>query len=71
MCTISIGLTAHTEEEVADTAAGVTTSAEEAMDTAVTVNSLLFVDQNHEEATVEVDEAIKDPAKGNAMSVDN
>jgi len=69
-CTISIGLTAHTEGEVADTAAEVIASAEEAMDTAITGNSLPFVDRDHEEATVGVDEDIKDPAKGDAMSAE-
>lgn len=68
--TISIGLTAHTEGEVADTAAEVIASAEEAMDTAITGNSLPFVDRDHEEATVGVDEDIKEPAKGDAMSTE-
>lgn len=68
---INIGLTAHTEGEVAGTAVEVTTSAEEAMDTGATVNSLPFVDQDREEATAEVHGAIKDPAKGDAMSVDD
>lgn len=80
---ISIGLTARTEEEAADTAAGIIANAEGAMDIATTMNPRVFVDQDCEEATVEVeevirdfDEVIKDPAikdfaKGNAMSVDN
>jgi hypothetical protein len=71
MSTISIGLTVHTEEEVADTAAEATTSAKEAMDTATTVNSPPFVDRDREEDTVEVDEEIKGPARGDAMSVDD
>jgi hypothetical protein len=70
-CTISIGLTAHTEGEVVDIAAEVIASAEEAMDTVITVNSHLFVDQDREEATVGVDRAIKGPAKEDAMSVDD
>lgn len=68
-CTISIGLTAHTEGEVVDTAAEVIASAEEAMDTVTTVKLLTFVDQDREEATVGVDGDIKGPAKGDAMSV--
>ncbi|KAJ5900234.1 uncharacterized protein N7473_004304 [Penicillium subrubescens] len=51
--TISIGPTGHTEGEVVDTAAEVIASAEEAIDSVTTVNSLPFVDQDHEEATVE------------------
>jgi hypothetical protein len=70
-CTISIGLTARTEGEAADTAAEVTASAEEAMDTVTTVNPLPFVDQDYEETTVEIDGAIKGPARGDAMSVDD
>jgi hypothetical protein len=69
--TITTGLTAHTEGEVVDTAAEVIASAEEAMDTVTTVNSLHFVDQDYEEATVGLDGAIKGPAKGDAMSVDD
>ncbi|KAJ6019518.1 hypothetical protein N7522_001585 [Penicillium canescens] len=54
-----------------DTAPEVTTSAEGVMDTATTVNSLPFVDQDREETTGEVDGAIKGPTKGDAISVDN
>ncbi|KAG2000891.1 hypothetical protein GB937_010728 [Aspergillus fischeri] len=68
---ISIRLIAHTEGEVVDTAAEIITSAREAMDMVTAVNSLPFVDQDHEEATVEVDGAIKGPAKGDAISVDD
>lgn len=54
-----------------DTAAEVTASAEEVMDTVTTVNSLRFVDQDRQETTGEVDGAIKGPAKGDAISVDD
>lgn len=70
-CTISIGLTAHTEGAVADTAAGVIASAEEAIDTVTIGNSRPFVDQDHEEATMEVNGAIKGPARGDAMSAES
>ena len=69
--TISIRLTARTEGEVADTAAGVIASTEETTDTVTTGKSPPFVDQDREEATVGVDAAIKGPAKGDAMSVDD
>jgi hypothetical protein len=70
-CMISIGLTAHTEEEVVDLAAEATTSAEEAIGTVTTANLLLFVDWDHEETTVEVDGTTKGPARGDAMSVES
>jgi hypothetical protein len=54
-----------------DTAAEVITSKEEATDPETTVSSLHFVDQDREETTGEVDEAIKGPPKGDAISVDD
>ncbi|KAJ6039209.1 hypothetical protein N7460_007241 [Penicillium canescens] len=70
-----VGRVDQREEEATfatlDTAAEVTTSAEEVMDTATTVNSLPFVDKDREETTGEVDGAIKGPTKGDAISVDN
>jgi len=71
MCMISIGLTARTEEKAADTAVGAIANAEEAMDIATTMEPPGFRDQDREEATTEADEAIKNPAKGNAMSADD
>ena len=68
---ISIGLTVHTEREVVDIATEATTSVEEAMGTAITTNSLRFVDWDREEDTAEADEDIKGHAKGNVMSVDD
>lgn len=70
-CTISIGLTVHTEEEVGDIAAEATTKAGEAMSTATTVSLHPFVDPDHEETTVEVGGGTKGPARGDAMSVES